>query len=142
MIQGTLYITNAVTLADGGTKYLIAHDSEGKEISVFLSQHFLEGNFNSSSIPGRLHFNEKPIAVRSEEEAIIIRALKESIIKKGSSEISFRSASEKIKESSDLHTANTLGPGCGTAYLMTFIIEFIESGEYEEIALKFSTNDR
>ncbi len=72
MIQGTLYITNSATASDGGSKYIMGNDSEGQEISIGIAQHSIKENFHPSMIPGRLHYNEKAIAVPSEEEASIL----------------------------------------------------------------------
>ncbi len=139
MIQGTLYITNSATVSDGGSKYIMGNDINGQEISIGIAQHYLKDNFQASMIPGRLHFNEKAISVRSEEEVNILNALKESILQGDNYEFDFKSAYQTVINLSNLSSAGELGAGYKTAYLMKLIIEFVESDEYEEIALRFNT---
>lgn len=139
MINEPITITNAVTLSDGGTKYLIGIDSDGNELSILIAQYVFPDNFDSNQIPGRLHFNEEPIEVRSIFESNLIKSLENCLIKVESSELSFSKGLEHIVNSKNLMEANEIGHNYGVAYLVKYIIDFVQSNKYIEIAKKFKT---
>jgi len=140
MIDNPIIITNAITLSDGGTKYLVGNDRNGNNFSILIAQHIFTENFDSTKIPGRLHFNENPIEVRSDFEKEIIKSLENCLIRVDSVELNYSKGVGKIKDSENLMEANGKGHNYGVAYLIKYIIDFVESENYTEIANNFKTN--
>ncbi len=139
-INEPIKITNAVTLSDGGTKYLIGYDNKENEFSFLIAQHIFPDNFNSTLVPGRLHFNQKPIKIRSKIEREIIKSLERCSIKIDSTELVFSKGLKEIKGCRNLMEANEKGQAHGVVYLVKYIIDYVQSDKYIEIAEKFKPN--
>ncbi|WP_299621780.1 hypothetical protein [uncultured Tenacibaculum sp.] len=137
IINQPLTITNSVTLSDGGTKYVIGNDKNGKEFTICIYQFVFEENFNSKRIPGRLYFNDLLIDIRSDIEKNIIEALEKCIVKSDLTEFSFSSSLTKIKDATSLVEANDIGPGFAKAYLIKLILDYIKSDLYIKNSEKF-----
>lgn len=138
MLKTPITIINSVTLSDGGTKYLIGVDGENKEFSILLAQYIFPEYFNENQVSGRIHLNEKPIPVRSDLEKSLIEALQNCIIKNEEhhTKLEYKKALPKIENSESLIAANNKGYNYGTAYLIKFCIDFVQSDEYIKIAKK------
>lgn len=139
-MSSSITITDAVTLSDGGTKYLIGYDNNAKEINILVAQHIFPDNFDLRQVPGRLHFNNKPISVRSKTESEIVRSLERCSIKIESTELAFSTISKDIVDSENLIEAIEKGQSYGIAYLVKHIIDYIQSDSYIEIAAKVRIN--
>ncbi|BDD07059.1 hypothetical protein [Aureibacter tunicatorum] len=119
MLKNPIYITDSATLADGGTKYIMGIDSNQNEFSICIVQHQIEENFDTELVPGRLHFNNIPIRVRSDQECQILDALENCIINYETVRACY---SDLIKSKNSI------------AILIKHIIDHVISEEYVKIA--------
>lgn len=138
-IKAPLIITNAATLSDGGTKYLTGIDNNKNDFSILIAQYVFPENFNDHQIPGRLHFNEKPIDIRSSIENDIIHALENCIVRIDTEDIYYSKTIEIVKGSENLIEASNTGDHYGIAYLIKHFIDIIKSDNYIDLAKKFKT---
>jgi len=137
MINKPIVITNAVTLSDGGTKYLIGYDNEGIEFSILIAQYAFQENFCSPHIPGRLHFNNTPIELRSNFERDVIECLENCSIEGSSNKLSFAKGLKKIENVKSFTEAREKCDNCDIVYLIKhYIINFVRPESYIQIAEK------
>ncbi|MEM7163164.1 MAG: hypothetical protein AAF487_12075 [Bacteroidota bacterium] len=141
-MKDTWIIQNCAFLMDGGTKFLNGTDATGNEINIILPQNGIEDNFQDEYIPGRLHFNGKPINVRSEVEGEIISKLIEAhVVCEEENESPDEVSPQRLTIGEDIteyFKAMDNGPDSAIALMIREIIDFVQSEEYVEIAKKYA----
>ncbi len=141
-IEGRLLIYNCAYTMDGGSIHLFAKDSSGTEFCVQLPQHGLEGNFSAEFIPGRLHLNGRPIAVRSNEETDLIKRLLDSTVEEVHEEVKKGKKPQGkslviSQDIADYFSAIEKGPSDAVVSKVRRVIDFVQSEMYISVAKRF-----
>ena len=141
-IEGRLLIYNCAYTMDGGSIHLFAKDSRGTEFCLQLPQHGFEGNFSAEFIPGRLHLNGRPIAVRSNEETDLMERLLESAVEVGPDEVKKVEHAQGNRliigqDIADYFSAIEKGPSDAIVSMVRWVIDFVQSESYVSVAKRF-----
>lgn len=137
-IPKSLVLVDSAYSMDGGSIYLEARDEDGAQCSISLPQHRLSANFDRDRIPGRLHLNGSPVAVRSESEALLVSVLRAASVqlpdKEAVSPTGPRPAESRLVIGSDIQEFLDATPEAAVRLLARRVVDFVSSAEYLVVA--------
>lgn len=130
-----IYIPECITLIeseywlDGGSTTLFAVSESGSRHLIHLTQRTIPGSAN----PGRLMFDQKLIAVRSDEESRIVELLRAATI--DAADVPPPPQPEnRLILGDDIKDVMTSSPTANIEKFRSEFIDYLESDEYLEIA--------
>ncbi len=132
-IPSSITLTESEYWLDGGTMVLCAITETGDECHIQLNQR----EFDTYIDPGRLYFNGRPVAVRSDDELQIVNLLKNAMVAPEINQPASpddRVSDKAVTLGDDIKELMSLSPEENLRKIRDDMIAFVESDEYIHIA--------